>query len=76
MGEDMIESEFVYIGNESSKFNNGEVYKAVSFTSGPDSHMRFVDKNEQITSVSQEHLKLQFVTKSTWRHMKLNKILK
>jgi len=38
--------------------------------------MRFVDKNEQITSVSQEHLKLQFVTKSTWRHMKLNKILK
>lgn len=71
----MIENEFVYIGNESSKFNNGDVYKAVAFTSGADSHMRFVDKNGQITSVSQEHLKLQFVTKSTWRDMKLNKIL-
>ena len=71
----MIKNDFVYIGTESSKFNNGDVYKAVAFTSGSDSHMRFVDKNGQLTSVSQDHLKLQFVTKSTWRDMKLNKIL-
>ncbi len=75
MGEDIIRSEFVYIGNESSIFNNGDVYKAISFTNSPNSYIRIIDKNGQLTSVSQEHLKLQFVTKSTWRDMKLNNIL-
>jgi hypothetical protein len=75
VGEVMIKSEFVYIGNESTMFNHGDVYKVISFTNSPNSYIRIIDKNGQLTSVSQEHHKLLFVTKSTWRDMKLNKIL-
>ncbi len=83
----MIENEFVYIGSgeeglinpntefSHKRFIHGDVYKAVAFTTGPDSSMRFIDKYGRITTVSSESFKLQFVTKSTWRDMKLNTIL-
>ena len=74
-----FETEFVYINHHSSRFTPGNVYKAIvvqfpSFTTGPDSIIRVIDKDGVPMDISRDMFDLTFVTKRKWREMKLDQL--
>lgn len=69
-----LETEFVYINHHSSRFIPGNVYKAIPFTTGPDSSVRVIDKDGVPMDISRDMFDLIFVTKRKWREMKLDQL--
>ena len=68
------ETNFVYINHHSSRFIPGNVYKAIAFTTGPDSMIRVIDKDGVPMDISRDMFDLMFVTKRKWRKMKLDQL--
>ena len=64
--------ELVYIGEHTSRFIYGQVYKAISFT---EDTTHLLDKDDVVMEFSNDTLHLHFRQKAQWRDEQIEKIL-
>jgi hypothetical protein len=69
-----FDTHFIYIGQHPSRFTYGCLYKAVAFTTGPDSYIRVIDKDGVPMDIDRDMFDSMFITKSSWRNLKLDQL--